>query len=40
MSIEMHTDLNNMSVEELIGQLCVAEDTDAEETIDSIEKGV
>ena len=39
-SIEMHTDLNNMCVKELIGQLRVAEDTDAEETVDSIEKGV
>jgi len=39
-SIEMHSDLNKMSVEELIGRLRVAEDADAEEAADGIEKGV
>ena len=39
-SIEMHSDLNKMSVEELIGRLRVAEDADAEEAADNIEKGV
>ena len=39
-SIEMHSDLNKMSVEELIGRLCVAEDADADEATDGIEKGV
>ena len=39
-SIEMHSDLNKMSVEELIGRLRVVEDADAEEAADGIEKGV
>ena len=38
-SIEMHSDLNKMSVEELIGRLRVAEDAGAEEDADGIEKG-
>ncbi|XP_039803946.1 K(+) efflux antiporter 3, chloroplastic-like [Panicum virgatum] len=39
-SIEMHSDLNKMSVEELIGRLRVAKNTDAEEAADNIKKGV